>query len=74
MSKLNAKRRNSLPKSEFALPESRKYPVDTKARAANAKARATQMENKGKLSASSKAKIDAKANRILDKGDRGGRG
>ena len=74
MSKLNAKRRNSLPASEFALPESRKYPVDTKARAANAKARATQMENKGKLSASSRAKIDAKANRILDKGDRGGKG
>lgn len=74
MSKLNAKRRNALPKSEFALPESRKYPVDTKARAANAKARATQMENKGKLSVSSKAKIDAKANRILDKGDRGGKG
>jgi hypothetical protein len=45
-----------------------------KAHAANAKARATQMENKGKLSASSKAKIDAKANRILDKGDRGGKG
>jgi hypothetical protein len=74
MSKLNAKRRNDLPKSEFALPESRKYPVDTKARAANAKARATQMENKGKLSSSSKAKIDAKANRILDSGKRGGKG
>ncbi len=71
MSKLNAKRRNALPKSDFALPESRKYPVDTKARAANAKARATQMEKKGKLSASSKAQIDAKANRILDGGQRG---
>lgn len=65
MAKLKAKRRNSLPKSEFALPESRKYPVDTKARASNAKARATQMVKKGKLSASSKAKIDAKANKIL---------
>tara|TARA_R110000868_G_C10972576_1_gene770485 strand:+ start:23130 stop:23276 length:147 start_codon:yes stop_codon:yes gene_type:complete len=42
-----------------------------KAHAANAKARATQMENKGKLSAGSKAKIDAKANRILDGGSRG---
>jgi hypothetical protein len=67
MSKLNAKKRNALPKSEFALPESRKYPVDTKARAANAKARATQMVEKGKLSASGKAKIDAKANKILAK-------
>lgn len=68
MSKLNAKKRNALPKSEFALPESRKYPVDTKARAANAKARASEMENKGKLSASSKDKIDAKADRVLGKG------
>lgn len=67
MSKLNAKKRNALPKSEFALPESRKYPVDTKARAANAKVRASEMEHKGKLSASSKAKIDAKANKILGK-------
>ena len=74
MAKLSTKSRDKLPKSDFALPESRKYPVDTKARAANAKARATQMENKGKLSASSKAKIDAKANRILDNGDRGSKG
>jgi hypothetical protein len=35
--------------------------------AANAKARATQMVNAGKLSAASKKKIDAKANRILGK-------
>jgi hypothetical protein len=74
MSKLNAEKRNALPKSEFALPSSRKYPVDTKARAANAKARATQQVKKGNLSPSSKAKIDAKANRILDKGHRGGKG
>lgn len=71
MSKLTSKSRKKLPTSDFGLPESRKYPVDTKARAANAKARATQMENKGKLSASSKAKIDAKANRVLDGGPRG---
>lgn len=38
------------------------------------KSRATQMENKGKLSESSKANIDAKANRILDGGERGGKG
>jgi hypothetical protein len=45
--------------------------MSDKAHAKNAKARATQMENKGKLSSSSKAKIDAKANRILDGGERG---
>ena len=45
-----------------------------RAHAANAKARATQMENKGKLSESSKATIFAKANRILDGGKRGSKG
>lgn len=65
MSKLNAKKRNALPKNEFALPDSRKYPVDTKARAINAKARATQMVKKGKLSPASKAKIVAKANKVI---------
>lgn len=65
MTKLTTKSRKSLPKSDFALPGERKYPVDTKARAANAKARATQMEEKGKLSSSAKSKIDAKANKVL---------
>jgi len=67
MAKITTKRRNALPKSEFALPAERKYPVDTPARAANAKARATQMVKKGKLSESAKAKIDAKANKVLKK-------
>lgn len=67
MAKLSTKSRNKLPKSEFALPESRKYPVDTKARAANAKARASEMESKGRISPSTKSKIDAKANRVLDR-------
>jgi hypothetical protein len=74
MAKLTTKQRNKLPKSDFGLPRSEKYPVDTKARAANAKARSTQMVNKGKLSPSSKAKIDAKTNRVLDNGNRGGKG
>lgn len=65
MSNLTTKTRNKLPKKEFGLPKERKYPVDTRARAANAKARATQMVNKGKLSEASKMKIDAKANKIL---------
>ena len=67
MAKLNAKKRNALPTSEFALPKNRKYPVDTRARAANAKSRASQMEKKGKLSESAKEKIDAKANKVLGK-------
>jgi hypothetical protein len=65
MAKLNAARRNSLSKSTFGLPEQRKYPMPDRSHAANAKARATQMVKKGKLSAASAAKIKAKANRIL---------
>ena len=65
MSKLRAARRNALPKSEFGLPGKRKYPMPDRSHAANAKARATQMVKRGKLSASSAAKIRAKANRIL---------
>lgn len=68
MTKLTTKARKKLPKSEFALPEERKYPVDTKARAANAKARASQEVKKGNLSPSAKSKIDARANKILKKG------
>jgi hypothetical protein len=64
MSKLSTKARKALPKKDFAGP-GRSYPVNDKAHAANAKARATQMVAKGKLSPSAKAKIDAKANKVL---------
>lgn len=63
--KLKTSTRNALPRSEFGLPGSRKYPMPDKAHAANAKARATQQVGKGRLSASSAAHIRAKANRIL---------
>lgn len=69
MAKLTAKARKAVPKSEFGLPGEKKYPMPDKAHAANAKARATQMEEKGKLSPSSKVKIDAKANKILNRGE-----
>lgn len=64
MAKLTSRRRNALPDSAFAGPD-RSYPVDTRARAANAKARATQAVNAGRMSPATKAKIDAKANRKL---------
>ena len=70
MAKLTAKKRNALPDSAFAGPD-RSYPVQDRAHAANAKARATQQVDKGNLSPSSKAKIDAKANRLLGKNSRG---
>lgn len=68
MAELKAKARNKLPKSEFGMPGERKYPMPDKSHAKNAKARASQMEKAGKLSESSKSKIDAKADRVLGKG------
>ena len=49
------------------MPAERKYPMEDKAHAKNAKARASEMENKGKLSSAMKSKIDAKANKVLGK-------
>lgn len=65
MAILKTKRRNALPDSTFGMPKERKYPMPDRSHAANAKARATQMVKRGKLSAASAAKIRAKANRIL---------
>lgn len=64
MSKLTSKGRNRLADSKFAGPD-RSYPVNDKAHAANAKARATQAVNAGRMSSSERAKIDAKANKVL---------
>jgi hypothetical protein len=67
MAKLTEKDRKKLPKSAFAMPGSRKFPVEDKAHARNALARASEMEHKGKISESTKSKIDAKANKVLGK-------
>lgn len=63
--KLKAAIRNKIPSSKFGMPGERKYPMPDKNHAANAKARATQMVSKGKLSPASAAKIRAKANKVL---------
>ncbi len=65
MSKLTSKQREKLPASKFALPKERAYPIQDKAHAKNAKARATQMVKIGKLSPSAKEKIDVRANKVL---------
>lgn len=65
MAKLKSKKRKSLPSSSFGQPSKRKYPMPDKAHAANAKARATQQYKRGKLSASERARINAKANAKL---------
>ena len=70
MAKLTAKSRNKLPASSFGEPGSRKFPMPNKSHAANAKSRATQAVNAGRMSKSTEEKIDAKANFILKKGKR----
>ena len=67
MSKLTSSKRNALADSTFGLPKQRKYPMPNKEHARVAKSYASKEEHAGKLSASSKAKIDAKANRMLGK-------
>jgi hypothetical protein len=66
MGKLTTKARKALPAKDFAGPD-RSYPVNDKAHAANAKARAAQF-----ASPSLKAKVDARANKVL--GKKAGRG
>ncbi len=67
MAKLTTAKKNKEPKQEFGLPKERKYPMPDASHARNAKARASQMEHQGKLSAADKKKIDAKANKVLGK-------
>ena len=66
MAKLTAAARKAIPASKFALPGGR-YPVEDRAHAANAKARATQQVAKGNLSSAQAATIRRKANAVLGK-------
>ena len=67
MATLNEAKRDRLKDSTFGLPEERKYPMPDKSHARNAKARASQELNAGNLTKAEKAKIDRKADKILDK-------
>lgn len=64
MPKLTSRARGKLPGKDFAGPN-RSYPVPDKSHAANAKARASQAVNAGRMSPSTEAKIDARANKVL---------
>ena len=66
MAKLTSAARKAMPKSQFAGPD-RSYPVPDKSHAANAKARASQAVNEGRMSKGTEAKIDAKADRAMGK-------
>ena len=61
MAKLTSKERDALPDSAFAIPSERKYPINDASHKRNAKARASEMENKGVISSKIKSMIDKKA-------------
>lgn len=74
MAKLTTTQRNKMSSSQFGMPGkgagpkgkgSGSYPMPDKSHAANAKARATQQVKAGNLTPAQKAKIDAKANKVL---------
>ena len=67
MSKLTTEDREEIPKGKYALPEERKYPVEDKPHARNAKARAAQQEKAGNLSAADRKRVDANADKVLGK-------
>ena len=71
---LSAAQRKKVPKSEQGLPKPKgprggapkgNYPMPDKAHARNAKARATQMYKKGKLTLAEYNRINRKADKIL---------
>jgi hypothetical protein len=65
MATMNTKKRKSLSSSQFGLPKERKYPMPDESHARNAKARASQAEEKGRITSSQKRQIDEKADRVL---------
>jgi hypothetical protein len=73
MAKLTGPKRKSMPKSEFGLPDKRASPMEDASHAANAKARASQAVNAGRMSSSTEEKIDTKADRVMGKPTRGER-
>lgn len=67
MAKLTTRARKRLPRGDFAGP-GKSYPIPDKSHARNAKARASQAVNAGRMSKSEESRIDAKADRKLGKG------
>ncbi len=65
MAILKTKARKKLKAKTFGLPGERKYPMPDKSHAVNAKARAKQMMNKGKLDKGEYDSIVRKANKKL---------
>ena len=68
MAELDAGNRDKLPDKAFAEPEKRAYPIEDKAHARNAKARASQAVKAGRMSKAEEKRIDKKADAVLKKG------
>ena len=68
MGTLSAHARNNLSGSQFAGPH-RTYPIPDKAHAIDAKARAAHEEKVGAISKAAEDKIDAKANKVIKRGN-----
>ena len=68
MTKLDTTGRRKLPAQDFAEPGKRAYPIEDKAHARNAKARASQAVKAGRMSKTEEGKIDKKADAVLKKG------
>jgi hypothetical protein len=68
MAELDAAARKRIPKSKFAEPDERAYPIEDKAHARNAKARASQAVKAGRMSKAEAGKIEKKADAVLRKG------
>lgn len=65
MAILKTKARKKLKAKTFGLPKERKYPMPDKSHAVNAKARARQMKDEGKLSKGKYDEVVRKANKKL---------
>lgn len=69
---ISARKRRSLPRSAFAYPSTRSYPIDTKARARNALSRAAQSNTKGSYSHVARAVRRKWGNKITSVGTKKG--
>ena len=67
MAKLTTEERNALPASKFAEPAQRAYPIEDKPHARNAKARAAQAVNAGRMPQAAADRIDEMADTVLRK-------
>jgi hypothetical protein len=65
MATLDSRKRDALPARDFAEPEKRAYPIEDKAHARNAKARASQAVEAGRMSKAEETRIDRKADAVL---------